>query len=52
MHNRFRVAGTVFATRSGATRQEWEKAFDPAKARTKPDENPLIMDGDFYSSCL
>ena len=40
MHNRFRVAGTVLATRSGATRQEWEKAFDRAKARTKPDENP------------
>ena len=47
MHYRFKVAGTVFATRSSATRQEWEKAFDRAKTRAKPDEYPLIGDSDF-----
>jgi len=47
MHNQFRVAGTVLATRPDTTRQEWEKAFDRAKARAKPGEYPLIMDSDF-----
>jgi hypothetical protein len=50
MHSRFRVAETIFGTRPNATRQEWEKAFDRAKARAKPDECLLIMDGDFSSS--
>jgi len=39
--------GTILSTRSNATRQEWEKAFDRAKARTEPDEDPVIMDSDF-----
>ena len=44
MHYPLKVAGTLFATRSSATRQEWEKAFDRAKTRAKPDEYPLIGD--------
>jgi hypothetical protein len=47
VHGPVRMSGTILSTRSNATRQEWEKAFDRAKARTEPDEDPVIMDSDF-----
>jgi hypothetical protein len=47
VHGTFKVAGTTLETRSSATRQERETAFDRAKARAKPGEYPMIMDSDF-----
>jgi len=47
VHHGFKVAGTVFATRTTITRQEWEHALQNAKTRAKPGKYPLIRDGDF-----
>ena len=46
-HGKFKVAGTVAATRVKAGRAQWEAALKQAKARCQHDEWPLIKDGDF-----
>jgi hypothetical protein len=47
VHQSFKVAGTVFGTRTAISRREWEDALQKAKARAKAGKYPLIRDGDF-----
>ncbi len=47
VHHRFKVAGTVFATRSEASSDQWEAALEKAKALTEPGELPIIIDNFF-----
>ena len=46
-HGKFKVSSTVFATRSGATLEQWEKALRRARARQPNEWAPCIIDSDF-----
>jgi len=46
-HKRFKVAGSVFATRRDTTREEWEAALKRATLRANPDSWPVIQTTDF-----
>jgi hypothetical protein len=46
-HRKFKVAGSVFATRSDATPEQWETALNRARARQPNEWAPVIQDGDF-----
>jgi hypothetical protein len=46
-HGKFKVAGSVSATKQDATRQQWESALVKARARAKSGEWPTITTHDF-----
>jgi hypothetical protein len=46
-HSKFKVSSTVLATKSDATREQWEAAFKKAKARQPDAWAPLIQTYDF-----
>ena len=46
-HDKFRVSSTAKKLKVDATPEQWEAALKKARARTKPDEWPVIRDDDF-----
>jgi len=46
-HGKFKVAGSAVKTMANATEQQFERALERAKARTKSGELPVIMSDDF-----
>ena len=46
-HGKFKVGGTVMVTKTDASRHQWERALERAKARTKAGDWPLIVSADF-----
>ena len=46
-HGKFKVSSTAKTLKIDATPERWEAALKKARARTKPDEWPVIRDDDF-----